>query len=34
MDLDDKIFYNYFTTIKITCKDMLNKLEHFERYWY
>lgn len=34
MDLEDKVFYNYFTLIKINCKKMLNKLEYFDRYWY
>ncbi len=34
MDLDQKLFHNYFVTIEISCKNMLNKLELFDRYWY
>lgn len=34
MDLYDKLSYNYFSMMKINCKNLLEKLENFDRYWY
>jgi len=34
MNLCNELSHNYFTMIKINCKNLLEKLENFDRHWY